>query len=142
MRSNIVTAVKALARKHHSAALAQLASEVSAVMGFGNKVADPFAKIKGLIQDMISKLEQEAAEEATEKAYCDEEMSKTTAKKEELEADLSKLTTNIDQAVATSTALKEEVSALQGELAAMAKEQADYDKVRQEDHAVYLTQKA
>jgi len=141
-RSNIVSEVKALARKHHSAALAQLASRISAVVGFGSRVADPFAKIKGLIQDMIAKLEAEAAEEATEKAYCDEEMSKTTAKKEELEADLSKLTTKIDQSVAASTELKEEVNALQGELAAMAKEQADYDKVRQEDHDVYLKQKA
>jgi len=141
-RSHIVAAVKALAKKHHSAALAQLASRIAAVEGFGSKVSDPFAKIKGLIQDMIAKLEKEAAEEATEKAYCDEEMSKTTAKKEELEADLSKLTTQIDQAVSRSTELKEEVSALQAELAAMAKEQADYDKVRQEDHAVYLEQKA
>jgi len=142
LNSNIVSIVKSLAKKHHSAALAQLASQVSAVVSFGGKLADPFAKIKGLIQDMIAKLEKEAAEEATEKAYCDEEMSKTTAKKEELEADLSKLTTKIDQAVATSTALKEEVSTLQSEIAAMTKEMSDWDKVRQEDHAVYLEQKA
>jgi hypothetical protein len=37
---------------------------------------------------MIVKLEQEAQAEASEKAYCDEEMSKTEAKKDELNADI------------------------------------------------------
>jgi len=141
-KSAIVTAVKSLARKHHSAALAQLASRISAVMSFGNKVSDPFVKIRGLIQDMIAKLEKEASEEATEKAYCDEEMGKTKASKEELEAQIAKLSTSIDQASAKSTELKEQVKDLQAELAAAAKEQAESDKVRKDDHAVYVEQKA
>eukprot|EP00929_Paragymnodinium_shiwhaense_P105097 TRINITY_DN6_c0_g2_i1.p1 TRINITY_DN6_c0_g2~~TRINITY_DN6_c0_g2_i1.p1 ORF type:complete len:700 (-),score=310.89 TRINITY_DN6_c0_g2_i1:110-2209(-) len=139
---NIVKEVKALAKKHHSAALAQLASRVAAVVGLGDKVADPFAKIKGMIEDMITKLESEASEEATEKAYCDDEMAKTKAKKEELDADVSKLTTEIDQATARSTELKEQVSTLQSELAAATKEQAESDKVRKEEHDVYTKEKA
>jgi len=141
-KSELVVKVKTLARKHHSAALAQLASRISAVMSFGNKVGDPFAKVKGLINDMIAKLEKEAQEEATEKAYCDEEMGKTEASKKDLEAEISKLSTSIDQASAKSTDLKEEVKTLQAELAAAAKEQSESDKVRQDDHAVYLEQKA
>ena len=49
---------------------------------------------------MIAKLEAEAGSEATEKGYCDEQMSKTKAKKEELSADISKLTAKIDKAAA------------------------------------------
>merc|ERR1719414_2604322 len=83
--SEVVTAVKRLAKKQHSAALAQLASRILTVLRFGSSSGDPFAKVKGLIQDMIAKLESEASSEATEKAYCDEQLAKTEAKKSELE---------------------------------------------------------
>merc|ERR1719264_1064073 len=77
-RAEVVTMVKKLADKHHSAALAQLASRMSAVMRFGTAGgADPFGKVKSLIADMISKLEKEAESEASEKAYCDEQLAKT-----------------------------------------------------------------
>jgi len=58
---------------------------------------DLFGKIKGMIADMITKLEQEAQAEAEEKAYCDEEMAKTEAKKEELTTDIERLTTKLDK---------------------------------------------
>merc|ERR1719446_822274 len=83
VKSEVLTAVKGLARRSHSAALAQLASKMSVVMQYGgSNQADVFAKIKGLVQDMIAKLEKEAEEDAAEKAYCDEEMAKTEAKKQ------------------------------------------------------------
>ena len=34
-----------------------------------------FAEVKGLIQDMIDRWQKEAASEATEKAFCDEELA-------------------------------------------------------------------
>merc|ERR550514_2359513 len=72
-RSEVITLVKKLAKSHHSAALAQLASRITAVMRYGSTGGDdPFAKVKGLITDMIAKLEKEAAEAADEKAFCDE----------------------------------------------------------------------
>jgi chromosome segregation ATPase len=78
----VINLVKKLARDHHSAALAQLASRIGAVIRFGAAAGDdPFAKVKSLISDMISKLETEAKSEATEKDYCDEELAKTEAKK-------------------------------------------------------------
>jgi len=135
--------VKRLAREHHSAALAQLASRISAVMRLGGAAGeDPFAKVKGLISELISKLEAEAGAEATEKAYCDDQMSKTEEKKGELEEDISKLTAKIDKATAKSAGLKEDVKELQGELAALAKQQAEMDKMRQDGHAAYLQAKA
>merc|ERR1719327_2505378 len=81
----VVNLIKKLARDQHSTALAQLASRLNAVIRYGSKSGDdPFAKVKGLITDMIAKLMKEAEAEASEKAYCDEEMAKTKAKKEEL----------------------------------------------------------
>merc|ERR1712078_343996 len=96
----------------------------------------------GLITDMISKLEAEAKSEATEKAYCDEEMAKTEAKKSELESTISKLTSKIDLAAAKSAGLKEDVKTLQAELATLSKEQAEMDSIRAEEKAAYDTAKA
>ena len=140
-RSEVVTVVANLAKKHHSAALAQLASRISAVVKYGGG-DDVFAKIKGLVSDMIAKLEKEAEEDATEKAYCDEEMAKTEAKKADLEGDLSKVTAKIDQAAATSAKRKEQVKELQAQLAALAKEQAEMDSIRSEQHADYSKAKS
>merc|ERR1740127_297563 len=91
---------------------------------------------------MIAKLETEAKEEATEKAYCDEELSKTEAKKSELESTISKLTSKIDLAAAKSAGLKEDVKTLQAELATLSKEQAEMDSIRAEEKAAYDTAKA
>merc|ERR1719201_2042993 len=75
--SEVIQAIKDLAAKEHSVALSQLASRVQAVVTYGaGNGEDVFAKIKGMISDMITKLEKEAEEDAAEKAYCDEEMAK------------------------------------------------------------------
>ena len=59
----------------HFQAQNQLASRILAVIKYDNSNdEDVFAKIKGLISDMITKLEGEVEPDATEKAYCDEEM--------------------------------------------------------------------
>jgi chromosome segregation ATPase len=134
--SEVVTLVKRLAHDHHSAALAQLASRITAVLQYGSGDGeDVFGKIKGLIRDMIAKLEKEAQADATEKAYCDEQMAKTEEKQTELEDDVKKLTVKIDEAAAKSAGLKEEIKILQAELAALAKEQSEMDRIRSETHA-------
>jgi len=139
--SEVIAAIRKLAKKQHSSALAQLASRIGAVAKYG-AADDVFAKIKGLITDMIAKLQKEAEEDATEKAYCDEEMGKTEAKKGELEDDVSKLAAKIERNAAKSAKLKSEVKETQAELASLAKEQADMDQIRGEENADYTTAKA
>jgi len=141
--ADLISLLKRLADEHHSTALTQLASRVSAVLKLGATGGDDvFAKVKGLIQDMIAKLLKEAAEEATEKAFCDEEMAKTKEKKEDLESDIAKLTSKIDIAAARSAKLKDEVKTLQEELAALAKLQAEMDATRTEESAAFVQAKA
>merc|ERR1719388_609933 len=91
---------------------------------------------------MISKLEAQAKAEATEKAYCDEELSKTEAKKAELEGEIKRLTSKIDLAAAKSAGLKEDVKTLQAELATLSREQAEMDSIRAEEKAAYDKAKA
>jgi len=136
--TEVVALVKKLAQEHHSAALAQLASRIAAVMRYGSGDGqDVFAKVKNLISDLIAKLEAEAQDDASEKAYCDEQIAKTSAKQDELEDDIEKLSSKIDQAAAKSAGLKNDVKELQGQLAALAKEQAEMDRIRAETQATY-----
>jgi len=139
----VVTLVKKLAREQHSSALAQLASRIAVVMRYGTAGGDDvFGKVKSLITELIDRLEKEAGSEATQKAYCDEQMAKTAEKKAELDSDIAKLTTKIDIAVARSAQLKEEVATLQSELAALAKSQAEMDSTRIDEHAAFVQAKA
>jgi len=143
LKAEVVTAVRRLAKQQHSSALAQLSSKIEAAMQYGSMGGeDVFAKIKGLISDMITKLEQEAEADATEKAYCDEELAKTEAKKQELDGEIDALSTKIDRAASKSAALKEDVKEAQQELAAVAKEQAEMDKLRQEQNADFKVAQA
>jgi len=135
---DIVRLVRDLARKDGSAALAQLASRMS----MATHSRDPFGKIKGLIADMIEKLESEASADATHKAYCDKELKESNEKKTEKTNEITKLTTRIDRQNAQSAQLKEEVAALQNALAKLAKSQAEMDRIRQEEHDAFTASKA
>merc|ERR1719183_2327412 len=130
--------VRDMAQRQRSPALAQLASRmVQAIHAGGRSREDIFAKVKGLIGDMIEKLSKEAEADATEKAFCDNELAETEQKKADKEAAIEKLTTQIDKMSAKSSKLKEEVAELEKELAALAKAQAEMDKLRAEEKAAF-----
>jgi len=135
----VVRFVRDLARKHKSTMLAQLASQMASAVRFSD---DPFAKVKGLISDMIGRLEDDAADDASHKAYCDKELAETNEKKADKTTVIEKVSTSIDQKSASSTKLKEEVAVLQKELAELAASQAQMDKLRQEEHDLFLKNKA
>jgi len=137
--SKAVSMVRHLAMSMRSSALVQLANRMQTVSH--SNVADPFGKVKNLIKDMIEKLLEEAEADATKKAYCDKEMSETQANKDEKEDDIEKLSTQIDVMSAQSKKLKGEVSTLQKELAALTMTQAEMDKLRVEQKAVYNANK-
>jgi len=141
--SDAVRFVRQLAKKQRSSVLSQLASRMASELRFGTgSQADIFGKIKGLITDMIEKLEAEAEADATKKAYCDKELAETNTKKDDKTAEIEKLTAKIDQQAAQSAKLKEEVATLESELAALVREQAEMDKIRAEEKAQYETNSA
>jgi chromosome segregation ATPase len=135
-QTEAVQYIKDLAKKQHAPALAQLASRIASAMKLSSG-DDVFAKIKGMIGDMIEKLEQEAAEAAELKEWCDKEIAESTAKKEDITATFEKLSTKLDTATARSEKLKEEVATLQKELADLAKLTAEMDKIRSEEKASF-----
>merc|ERR1712045_122216 len=95
------------AEKGSLPALTQLTLRMDAAIRTSD---DPFAKVKGLIQDMIETLEEQAEADATEKAYCDKELAETNAKKDAKTNEIEELTTKIDQMTARSAQLKAAVA--------------------------------
>jgi len=141
--TEVVHLIRKLAKEQHSTMFSQLAARISSEVRFGSgSKADIFGKIKGLITDMIEKLETEAEADATKKAYCDKELAETNSKKAEKTAEIEKLTAKIEQQAAQSTKLKGEVATLEGELASLVREQAEMDKIRAEEKAAWETNSA
>jgi hypothetical protein len=125
LRSKLVQKFKSLGRQFHSFALMQMASAAS---------SDPFVKIRGLIEDMIAKLLKEAEEEATQKAFCDQEMGKSRKSQEVKTATADKLQTRMDQATATIAELTEAVATLEAEVADIDRAQSEATKIRTEEN--------
>merc|ERR1719174_3056619 len=68
IRKRLISLLKEAGKKLKSPVLSTLAVKVQ---------EDPFAKIKTMIQELIERLLEEEADEATHKGYCDEEIAKT-----------------------------------------------------------------
>merc|ERR1719356_1965495 len=102
---------------------------------------DPFAKVKGLLTDMISKLEAEAGSDAKQDAYCKKEMADCNTKKDEKSTLVEELSTKISQMSAKSASLKDSVFTLQKELADLAATQKHMDTIRSEESSLFATTK-
>merc|ERR550514_1511364 len=78
--------------------------------------ADPFLKVKKLIQDLIEKLVTEAAEEATKKGWCDTEMGKAQSSRNTNMEKVIKLNAEVASLEAKKDALEEEIAVLTSEI--------------------------
>jgi len=123
-RLRSVTILRNLGRRYHSFALVELATSAA---------TDPFVKIRGLIEDMIAKLQAEAAEEASHKAFCDEEMAKSAASKQDKEAKADNHQARMSEATAEIAQLTEAVKELQSEVAEIDKAQAEATALRNQE---------
>merc|ERR1719482_1639030 len=115
-RGALVTKLKQMARQYHSFALMEMVTAAS---------SDPFVKIRGLIEDMLSKLAAEAAEEATQEAFCNEEMGKSKKSQAEKTMDLDKLKARLDKAETGKAKLEGDVKELEEEVAKIDSSEAE-----------------
>merc|ERR1740138_532584 len=76
VKQHVLDLLQSLAKKNNDKQLSLLAQRIQSAAMLGE---DPFAKIKGLISEMIEKLEAEAAKEAAHKAFCDKEIGEIAA---------------------------------------------------------------
>merc|ERR1719183_1435370 len=117
-----------------------MASRMEALLQRGG--ANPFGKVVGMIKDMISKLETEAADEAAEKEFCDKALKEANEKKNAADTEIAKLSVKLEQGTSAIEQLTEEVTVLQGELAKLMAAQQEMDRLRAEENALYKTSKA
>jgi chromosome segregation ATPase len=133
VRHRLAEKLKDLSHTFKSYALMEMVSAAS---------SDPFEKVRGLIEEMITKLVNEANEEATQKAFCDEEMGKSKKAQAEKSMTVDKLTSRIDKASTTKAELEMKIKELEGEIAALDKATAEATKIRSEEQATYTKSSA
>jgi len=135
--------IRDLAATIQSVELNQLASRVQTTLRAGAEGGEnPFAKVVGMISDMIEKLEAEAAENADHENYCTKELGETKTKKDERTDSLEQLATKIDQMMSRSKKLKRQVARLERGLAEIQGSQTEMDKMRREENSEYTDEKA
>mmetsp|Transcript_24377 Transcript_24377/g.36326 ORF Transcript_24377/g.36326 Transcript_24377/m.36326 type:complete len:482 (+) Transcript_24377:3-1448(+) len=92
----------------HSKTLNLLAQRIS---------ADPFGKVKKLIEDLISRLLEEGKADADHEGFCDKELGVSKITRTKLSETIDKLSAEIAEGQATITMLTQDVASLTKEIA-------------------------
>jgi chromosome segregation ATPase len=94
---------------------------------------DPFQKVRQLINDLITKLEEEATAEASEKEFCEDEMSKETTNRDNAKTEEEKTAAKINRGEAKIKALQEQIAAAEQEIVELNKEATEAVSLREEE---------
>merc|ERR1719492_588801 len=111
-------------RRKHSKSLTLLAQQIS---------ADPFAKVKKLIDDMITRLLEEAREDAKHEGFCDKEMGKSKITRNKLTEDIDGLDAAIEEGKATIQNLADDTATLTKEVEALVKSMTEATELRKSE---------
>jgi len=126
LKDKVIKSLVASGNKLGSAVLASLAMRVA---------ADPFIKVKKLIQDLIERLVTEAAEEATKKGWCDTELGKATHTRDSNMDTIMTLNAELEGLEATKAKLEEEIATLTTEIADLNDSLTKETKMRADEKA-------
>merc|ERR1719379_2864197 len=122
IRQTLINHFKSLGHRLKSVSMLNLVSAAK---------AQPFDKVKGLLEDLIAKLEKEAEEAANTHAFCQEEKKKNDEGIKRNEDKLSQLDARLDKAKAKAAKLAEDIEILSGEIADIEKSQAEATSIRE-----------
>merc|ERR1719454_2636197 len=88
------------------------------LMSMASQVAgDPFKKITKLIQELIERLLQEAANEANQKGWCDKALGDAEQKRDNAATSVEELNNEMSKLEATRDKLTDEIAVLTKEVA-------------------------
>merc|ERR1719359_755473 len=118
--------LRAKAQKLNSRVLFQLAERAQ---------EDPFKKVKKMIQDLITRLMEDANEEAEHKGWCDTELATNEQTRNTKTQNINDLTAQIDKMTADIAELTQQIADLNQELQDLDAAVAEATKIRQEEHA-------
>jgi len=125
-RQMIISLLKGKGVELKSTLLVSLATQIS---------ADPFAKIKKLIQALIERLLTEAASEANQKGFCDKATADSMQKRSYSADQVEELNAKMAKLEALSAKLGEEITTLTNEIKELGSAQAEAGKLRGEEAA-------
>jgi uncharacterized phage infection (PIP) family protein YhgE len=114
-------------KKFESTMLAQLANRF-------RDSSDPFEKVRGMIEQMISRLMAEANNDASHKEWCDTETAKSTKLREKHSSRREELAARQDKATSAVNQLKMEVASLRKQLSELATASAEAAAQRTSEH--------
>jgi len=97
--------------------------------------ADPFAKVKKLIDDMITRLLEEANSDAKKEGWCDTEMGKSKVTRNKLSEEIDGLDAAIEDGRATIMKLTQEVADLSKEIEDLDAEMSEATELRTNEKA-------
>jgi chromosome segregation ATPase len=125
IRKRLVYQLKSLGHRYNNYGMLEIACAAA---------DDPFTKVRSLIADMISKLVNEATEDASQKAFCDDAMAKSKKDQSDKSMMADKLQSRIAKATATRAALEDNAKELVTEIAELDRATAAATKLRNEEH--------
>jgi len=96
-------------------------------------VEDPMANVKGLIQDLITKLKQEEADDATKEGWCNTEMAKTSKERDYRLGELERYDTELRELHARHDELEETKSTLINEIGSLNKALTEATNLRNQE---------
>merc|ERR1740117_2025041 len=95
--------------------------------------ADPFAKVKKLIDDMITRLLEEANADAVKEGWCDTEMGKSKVTRNKLSEELDGLSAAIEDGKGTIMKLTQELADLADEIKDLDAQMGEATQLRQDE---------